>query len=88
MGYRTMTREDVAMIQERRISSTLMSPQPTSPMTPQNNVPAAPMLPPSSTCAPSPVSPPSGNEVLFDFDCKCCIARSNTLHALSLELSF
>lgn len=58
MGYRTMTREDVAMIQERRISSSLMSPQPTSPMTPQNNVPAAPALPTNS--APSPVSPPCG----------------------------
>lgn len=55
MGYRTMTREDVAMIQERRISSALMSPQQTSPM---NNVPAAPALP-SNNVQPSPVSPPS-----------------------------
>ncbi|XP_030755369.1 protein enabled isoform X1 [Sitophilus oryzae] len=55
MGYRTMTREDVAMIQERRISAALMSPQPTSPMTPQNNVPAPPAMPMG---AHSPVSPP------------------------------
>ncbi|XP_060520204.1 protein enabled isoform X2 [Cylas formicarius] len=55
MGYRTMTREDVAMIQERRISTALMSPQPTSPMTPQNNVPTPPAMP---LGAPSPVSPP------------------------------
>ncbi|XP_048524847.1 protein enabled isoform X3 [Dendroctonus ponderosae] len=55
MGYRTMTREDVAMIQERRISAALMSPQPSSPMTPQNNVPAPPAMP---MAAHSPVSPP------------------------------
>lgn len=55
MGYRTMTREDVAILQERRISSTLMSPQ-TSPMTPQqNNVPVPPVMPMGAT---SPVSPP------------------------------
>lgn len=54
MGYRTMTREDVAMIQERRISAALMSPQSTSPMTPQNNVPTPPIMP----IAHSPVSPP------------------------------
>ena len=59
MGYRTMTREDVAMIQERRISNSLMSPQQTSPMTPQNNVPAAPAMPMSAAPAPSPISPPS-----------------------------
>lgn len=57
MGYRTMTREDVAMIQERRISSTIMSPQTTSPMTPQNNVPAPPPALPMMG-APSPISPP------------------------------
>lgn len=58
MGYRTMTREDVAILQERRISSNVMSPQPTSPMTPQqNNVPAPPTMP---VGAPSPVSPPQG----------------------------
>lgn len=58
MGYRTMTREDVAILQERRISSNVMSPQPTSPMTPQqNNVPAPPAMP---VGAPSPVSPPQG----------------------------
>ncbi|KAL1516565.1 hypothetical protein ABEB36_000466 [Hypothenemus hampei] len=56
MGYRTMTREDVAMIQERRISAALMSPQPSSPMTPQNNVPIPPVMP----IAHSPVSPPQG----------------------------
>lgn len=56
MGYRTMTREDVAILQERRISSNLMSPQQTSPMTPQqNNVPVPPAMP---LGAPSPVSPP------------------------------
>lgn len=64
MGYRTMTREDAAIIQERRISSTIMSPQQqTSPMTPQNNnVPsAAPALPVVNTAiAPSPISPPTG----------------------------
>ncbi|XP_019867335.1 protein enabled isoform X2 [Aethina tumida] len=59
MGYRTMTREDVAMIQERRISATIMSPQQTSPMTPQNNVPAPPAMPvPMAMAAPTPVSPP------------------------------
>ncbi|XP_074028189.1 ENAH actin regulator enabled isoform X2 [Leptinotarsa decemlineata] len=56
MGYRTMTREDVAILQERRISTNVISPQPTSPMTPQqNNVPAPPVMPHG---APSPVSPP------------------------------
>ncbi|XP_065159999.1 protein enabled isoform X3 [Atheta coriaria] len=55
MGYRTMTREDVAMIQERRISTALMSPQQTSPM---NNVPQAPALP-NNVVQPSPISPPS-----------------------------
>ncbi|XP_066256562.1 protein enabled isoform X1 [Euwallacea similis] len=55
MGYRSMTREDVAMIQERRISAALMSPQPTSPMTPQNNAPAPPAMPLGNH---SPVSPP------------------------------
>lgn len=59
MGYRTMTREDVAMIQERRISTSLVSPQQTSPMTPQNNVPAAPAMPNMQQPVPSPVSPPS-----------------------------
>lgn len=62
MGYRTMTREDVAMIQERRISNSLISPQQTSPMTPQNNVPAAPAMPMNmnvAQVAPSPISPPS-----------------------------
>lgn len=59
MGYRTMTREDVAIIQERRISSALVSPQQqTSPLTPQNNIPAAPALPPAAPPAPSPLSPP------------------------------
>lgn len=59
MGYRTMTREDVAIIQERRISSALVSPQQqTSPITPQNNIPAAPALPPAAPAAPSPLSPP------------------------------
>ncbi|XP_057651368.1 protein enabled isoform X2 [Diorhabda carinulata] len=59
MGYRTMTREDVAILQERRISSNLMSPQQTSPMTPQiNNVPVPPAMPMG---APSPVSPPQQN---------------------------
>ncbi|XP_018561654.1 protein enabled isoform X1 [Anoplophora glabripennis] len=58
MGYRTMTREDVAILQERRISTNVISPQPTSPMTPQqNNVPAPPAMPAG---APSPVSPPQG----------------------------
>ncbi|XP_022915773.2 protein enabled isoform X1 [Onthophagus taurus] len=58
MGYRTMTREDVAMIQDRRISSSLMSPQQTSPMT--NNVPVAPTMPTTQPAVvPSPVSPPS-----------------------------
>ncbi|KAK4873296.1 hypothetical protein RN001_015325 [Aquatica leii] len=58
MGYRTMTREDVANIQERRISTSLISPQQqTSPMIPQNNVPIAPVMP--TAIAPSPVSPPS-----------------------------
>ncbi|KAJ8968628.1 hypothetical protein NQ314_002208 [Rhamnusium bicolor] len=43
---------------ERRISSNIMSPQPTSPMTPQqNNVPVPPAMP---VGAPSPVSPPQG----------------------------
>lgn len=61
MGYRTMTREDVANIQERRISTSLISPQQqTSPMTPQNNVPVAPVMPVPTAVAPSPVSPPSG----------------------------
>lgn len=63
MGYRTMTREDAAIIQERRISSTIMSPQQqTSPMTPQNNnvPPAAPVLPANTAIAPSPISPPTG----------------------------
>ncbi|KAL3284549.1 hypothetical protein HHI36_018706 [Cryptolaemus montrouzieri] len=68
MGYRTMTQEDVALIQERRIStsyaslgSSYASPhQQTSPMAPQNSIPpAAPQLPPSNHIAPSPVSPPS-----------------------------
>lgn len=59
MGYRTMTREDVAIIQERRISSALVSPQQqTSPITPQNNIPVAPALPPTAPAAPSPLSPP------------------------------
>lgn len=59
MGYRTMTREDVASIQERRISTSLMSPQQqTLPMIPQNNVPVAPVMP-TVPIAPSPVSPPS-----------------------------
>ncbi|XP_050314993.1 protein enabled isoform X2 [Anthonomus grandis grandis] len=64
MGYRTMTREDVAMIQERRISAALLSPQPTSPMTPQqSNVPAPPAMPgmmmmAAAAVAHSPVSPP------------------------------
>lgn len=45
------------MIQERRISSTIMSPQTTSPMTPQqNNVPAPPPAMPMGV--PSPISPP------------------------------
>ncbi|CAG9761255.1 unnamed protein product [Ceutorhynchus assimilis] len=58
MGYRTMTREDVAMIQERRISAAIVSPQPTSPMTPQqNNVPAPPAMPMMAVTH-SPVSPP------------------------------
>lgn len=63
MGYRTMTREDVANIQERRISTSLISPQTqASPMTPQNNVPIAPALPPTITAVvPSPVSPPSAS---------------------------
>ncbi|XP_018324168.1 protein enabled isoform X2 [Agrilus planipennis] len=61
MGYRTMTREDVANLQERRISAAMMSPQQqTSPMTPQTNVPVAPALPFSLTSAPSPVSPSAG----------------------------
>ncbi|KAF5297381.1 hypothetical protein FQR65_LT01312 [Abscondita terminalis] len=61
MGYRTMTREDVANIQERRISTSMMSPQQqTSPMIPQNNVPIAPVMPQTTAIAPSPVSPPSG----------------------------
>lgn len=47
------------MIQERRISNSLVSPQPTSPMTPQNNVPVAPALPVNAAPAPSPISPPS-----------------------------
>ncbi|KAK5640136.1 hypothetical protein RI129_010947 [Pyrocoelia pectoralis] len=61
MGYRTMTREDVASIQERRISTSLISPQQqTLPMIPQNNVPVAPVMPASTVpIAPSPVSPPS-----------------------------
>lgn len=58
MGYRTMTREDVAMIQERRISSSLISPQQTSPMTPQNSVPVAPVMP-NTQPVPSPISPPT-----------------------------
>lgn len=62
MGYRTMTREDVAMIQERRISSSLMSPQPTSPMTPQTNVPAPPAMPMG---VPSPISPPQGKNIKY-----------------------
>ncbi|KAK9885759.1 hypothetical protein WA026_013631 [Henosepilachna vigintioctopunctata] len=61
MGYRTMTQEDVALMQERRISTSYSSPhqQQTSPMAPQNNAPpAAPQLPPSNHATPSPVSPP------------------------------
>ncbi|KAJ8944118.1 hypothetical protein NQ318_013300 [Aromia moschata] len=47
-----------AILQERRISTNVMSPQPTSPMTPQqNNVPVPPAMP---VGAPSPVSPPQG----------------------------
>lgn len=57
MGYRTMTREDVAAIQERRISSSLISPQQTSPMT--NSISAAPVLPSAVQPIPSPISPPS-----------------------------
>lgn len=60
MGYRTMTREDVAMIQERRISNSILSPQQTSPMTPQNNIPVAPTIP-NSQPNPSPVSPPNSS---------------------------
>lgn len=66
IGYRTMTQEDVAAMQERRISSAYASPQQpqlqqqTSPMAPQNNgPPVAPQLPPANHLAPSPVSPPS-----------------------------
>ncbi|XP_044753105.1 protein enabled isoform X3 [Coccinella septempunctata] len=71
IGYRTMTQEDLAAMQERRISSAYASPQQqqqqqppqlqqTSPMAPQNSVPpAAPQLPPANHMAPSPVSPPS-----------------------------
>ncbi|CAH0547794.1 unnamed protein product, partial [Brassicogethes aeneus] len=70
MGYRTMTREDVAMIQERRTSASILSPQQqqqqqqqTSPMTPQSQVqsqaPAPPAMPlGGGQPAPSPASPP------------------------------
>ncbi|KRT81366.1 hypothetical protein AMK59_5793, partial [Oryctes borbonicus] len=60
MGYRTMTREDVAAIQERRISSTLISPQQTSPMNNSMVAPVSTPAPPiNAPPVPSPVSPPS-----------------------------